>query len=391
MSQTVQEVNAPPPPPVRRVVVALDTSIHYGRGVIGGINDYAMEAGNWSLSLRTRRPPRAEDVEQFAEAQGVILQCEAGMEAALCAMPIPLVNVTAHKMPERLPTCCTDQQRIGELAAAHLLERGFVRLAALADAEHEGSQRRCAAFVTSAEAAGHGCGRVNAQQRRRWLAEWLADQSPPMGVFCFTDGLARELAEVGWELGWSIPDDLAIVGVDNDPLSCAIGHVTLSSVATPLRKIGYEAAAQLDRWMDQGRTAAELPAMQRRIEPTGVIVRRSSDAWITGDRLTAAVLGYIRENVHRMFLIDDIAAAMGVNRRRMERHFSKQLGHTIGAAITRARMERAQHLLTASSDSVADVARACGFSSVSYFGKVFRRFCGRSPMAYRRFIGVASI
>ena len=390
-------VEEPPPAsadrrrPLRRVVVALDTSIHYGRGVIGGVNAYAMEAGNWSLSLRTRRPPRVEDAEHFAEADGVVLQFEAGMEAALRRLPVPLVNVAAHKMPRRLPTVCTDHRRIGEQAAEHLLERGFVNLAAMAAAEHHGSQRRCEGFVACVEAAGYACALVNAEARRRWLGAWLGEQARPLGVFVYTDALARELAEVAWELGWPIPDELAIVGVDNDPLACDLGHVTLSCVATPLHRIGYEAAKQLDAWMDAGLNAARLPALRRMIEPTGVLVRRSSDMWITGDPLIAAVLAYIREHVDRPFVIDDIAAAVGAERRKMERRFKKQLGQTIGAAITRSRMERAQHLLAGSNDSIGGIARACGFSSVSYFGKVFRRFTGRSPVAYRDHVGVASV
>lgn len=314
----------------------------------------------------------------------MIYQYEEGMEPALARLPIPLLNISAHALPARLPSLHADSRAIGRVAAEHLLARGHDRLAAMVDPAHAGAGQRGEAFLETVRAAGARGEWVEITPGREDFADWLAAHPGRWGVFAFTDEVGRALLEAAREVGRPVPESLAVVGVDNDPLLCGVGQVGLSSVMVPLERIGEEAARQLDTWMEAGLPASALPVMERVIEPLGVLVRRSSDTWVTGDPLVDAALRFIRDHAGEFFGVPELAEALGVGRRRLERSFRRWRGRPVGEAITAARLERAKERLAGTDEPVYRIARACGYRSSSYFGKVFRRHTGLAPAAFRR-------
>ncbi len=218
--------------------------------------------------------------------------------------------------------------------------------------------------------------------------DWLRRRrrGRPLGVMAFADGYALQLAEAAWTLGWAVPDELGIVGVDNDPLSCESGHVSLSSVAQPLHRIGYEAARRLDGWIEAGVEPPGDRSLLEQLPPTGLVVRASSDTWVTGDEKVAAALALFREGLTGGVTVGGVAEAVGLGRRQLERRFKREVGRTINQVLTRGRLDRARMLLATTDDSVGAVAGACGFGSVSYFCKIFREHSGQRPVDYRRAI-----
>ena len=370
---------------VRHVVVAVDASLNYGRGILGGIAAYSREVGNWRLLPRTRGPVTVDGIRRAAGQDGLLVTA-AGADAMrqLCGMNVPRVCVGDNLRLPGIPTVCPDNEQVGRLAADHLLERGLTRFAGIIQKEHAGMQTRYAAFAETVRAAGYTCPALSSGVNPGRIREWLGEHSgAPLGLIAGSDGLAEEAAEEAWELGWKIPEDIAIVGVDNDPVACEFGHVTISSVALPLHAIGYEAARLLHEWMAAGCERPPRGGVHKRLDPVGLIVRRSSDVWISGDPLVGEVLGYIRENLHRSFGIAELAAAVGLGRRQVERRFKDETGQTIGAAMLRLRLDRARELLAKRESIIAEVGEMCGYASPSYFAHVFRRETGRTPAEYR--------
>jgi len=197
----------------RRVSVAIDASIHFGRGIIAGVANYARERGHWSLRLDTRRRPGSGHLERLAEADGMIYQYEEGMEPALARLPIPLLNISAHALPARLPSLHADARAIGRVAAEHLLARGHDRLAAMVDPAHAGAGQRGEAFLETVRAAGARGEWVEITPGREDFADWLAAHPGRWGVFAFTDEVGRALLEAAREVGRPVPESLAVVGV----------------------------------------------------------------------------------------------------------------------------------------------------------------------------------
>ncbi|MFW5803525.1 MAG: substrate-binding domain-containing protein [Verrucomicrobiota bacterium] len=370
--------------PIRHVVVAVDASLNYGRGILGGIAAYSHAAGNWRLLPRTRGPVTKDDIRRADDYDGLIagVAGDDGL-AELKNRTIPRVCVSDNRQLSGIPTVHVDNEQVGRLAAEHLLERGLTQFAGLWLGAHDGMAARYNTFAETVRQAGHTCTSLSSRINASRMREWLSRQSSPLGVFAGSDGLAEEIAEEAWEMGWQIPEDIAIVGVDNDSVACEFGHVTLSSVALPLYAIGYEAARLLDEWMDAGTGTPPDAGVHTALDPVGLIVRQSSDVWIAGDPLVAEVLVYIRENLSRSFSIEEIAHAVGLGRRQVERRFKIETGNTLGAVMTRLRVDRARELLARREPTIAEVGEMCGYASPSYFALVFRRETGRTPAEYR--------
>ncbi|MFW5803537.1 MAG: substrate-binding domain-containing protein, partial [Verrucomicrobiota bacterium] len=301
--------------PIRHITVAVDASRNHGRGIIRGVAAYAREVGNWVLHLEIAdthrivgRPPRGD---------GMIVSGMKDMKPWLRTLSIPLINVTDQDLSDTVPTVCVNNDRAGQLAAAHLIERGFRQFAGFARANQPMNVRRFAGFARTVEAAGFTCRRVENTYSEQALKDWITRQPSPLGVLAYHDNLARRLVEVAWELGRPIPEDLAIVGMDNDPLFCELAHVAVSSVVQPLHRIGYEAARALDAWLDADGAPQHRPPPEQLLDPVTLIVRGSSDIWITQNPHVAAALETIRRNIDVPYGVDQVADAIGISRRHL--------------------------------------------------------------------------
>jgi LacI family transcriptional regulator len=173
---------------------------------------------------------------------------------------------------------------------------------------------------------------------------------------------------------------LAVVGVDNDDLLCELARPSLSSIIVPAERIGYEAAALLERLL----AAARPPRQPLLLPPAGVVARQSSDVLAGGDADVTAAVRFIRDHAHQPLGVDDVLRAVPLSRRSLERRFRALLERGVGEEIRRVHLERAKDLLVTTALSMADVAAQAGFSSVHYLSRVFRQETGLTPTAYRR-------
>jgi len=194
------------------------------------------------------------------------------------------------------------------------------------------------------------------------------------------DKAARHVLEACQAGGIRVPEDIAVVGVDNDEMLCRLSTPPLSSVEQGAQRIGFQAATLLDRMMS-GRGVRRRKHV---IPPEGLVLRRSSDIIAVEDEDVAAALKLIQAQACDGIKVQDVARAAAVSRSQLDRRFKKLLGRTIHDEIRRIRIEQARRLLAETSLPLKQVALRCGFRTVQHLTELFHQFVGTTPAIYRR-------
>ena len=288
----------------------------------------------------------------------------------------------------------SDSFGAARLAAEHLLERGLRHFAYVGVHGRVWSERRREGFSQRVHEAGFEA-RVYAPPRatrdRDWereqpvLARWLSELPRPIGLLACDDERGREVLEACRVGGRQVPEEIAVVGVDNDELLCELADPPLSSVALNAEAGGYRAAALLDQMMRarlRGR-ATRTRARRLLIEPLRVVTRRSTDIIAQGDPEIAAALRFLQDHAGELIGVSDVVKRLLISRRALEIRFRQAVGRTIREELERIRLERAKRLLLETDHSIARVAEAAGFHSSSYLAQVFRKSFGQTPARYR--------
>ncbi len=382
----------------RRVALAYPVAVPWMALFMRGVADYADRHGGWTILTS---PPTLAGAEEFAmsirtlrgwQGDGVIAALSTAEEArAARRLGIPVVNLSGALEKPGLPRVMIDHYTIGRLAAEHLLQRGFRRLAYCGTEGLAYSRLRAEGFAHVAREAGASCsvlqtpGRLQPgatwQKHTAPLERWLRRLKPPVGVLAIHDYRARVLVELCHALGLHVSRDVAVVGVDNDPTVCEFCRPTLSSVSRNAWRNGYEAAAMLDVLM-AGRTP---PRTEVLIPPDGVVARQSTATIAVDDPHVAAAVQFMCDHLTEPLGIGQVAGHATISRRQLELRFHRQLGCTPLEYLWRLRVDRAKDLLTRPDPMKLDqVARACGFTSSERLRLVFQRVAGQTPLEYRR-------
>ncbi len=308
---------------------------------------------------------------------------------------LPVVEISSVRKDLGIPCVMEDNEAIGRLGAEHLLERNLKTFVWAPFWDDTVNEERFQGFATAIRSAGFDCVRLlpvntrrsarlsrhmNRTLRRRWVIHTIRSLRYPLGIFCYNDCVAADIVDACIESGIRIPDEVAVLGVDNDPVICDCVQVPLSSVRHDLEGMAYEAAALLDRLMNGG----SPPEIPKRIAPKGVVTRKSTEVLAVDNPDVASALGYIQDNFPRGNLsVDDVVAHGRVPRRSLERAFRDELQRTILNEILRVRVNHAQKLLETTPHSVTDIAIRSGFASLNHFYRVFRARTGLTPRAFR--------
>lgn len=310
------------------------------------------------------------------------------VQRELMALGIPVVNVADMLIRPHFPTITVDDHAVGQAAAQYFLGRGFRHLAYLPGAGQDAfSEQRGAGYVAAAQAAGYSVswfGRPPIRPLRGalpasgTLADWLARMPKPLAVFSVLGQRSADLYATATAARLSVPEQVAILSVENEP-GLHFGLMGLSSIELPLERIGYAAAAALDRLMDGG-----WPEMHiTRLPPGPITTRTSSDTRAVNDELVLEALRFIREHAAEAIGVDHIVSALPVSSRSLQRRFQAAIGATINQELTRVRVAHASKLLLTTGMRVAEIAEACGFVTRNRFFVAFRAATGGSPQQYR--------
>lgn len=324
------------------------------------------------------------EIAAASSMDGIVLQCDAPWKIEpVRRLQIPAVNVSSRLADTGLVSVIPDDMAIGALAAENLLSRGFRTFASLAMPGTAFSERRCAGFAAAVRRAGGDYlpmpAEVEADPDRR-LNGWIRSLPKPVALFGVNDNRASRIANQAMQAGCRVPEEVAVVGVDNDPFDCEMAAIPLSSVDPGFETVGYEAMRLLARMID----GAKPPAAPILIQPRQVVVRASSDTLAVSDPDVSRALRFIRERAGTPIAVPEIARAAGLSRRLLERKFRATLNRSPAEDLRAERLARARHLLAATREPVAAIAERTGFRSAVVFSISFKQHTGVSPQAFRR-------
>jgi LacI family transcriptional regulator len=364
-------------------------SLAYCRAILRGVKQFAAAQPDWVFASVDPDPAGLRRLAQLEPAGVIAHVFERRICQRLQALQRPLVNVCGVVPFESLPRVGVDDDLVGRLAADHLIERGLRRFAFVGQPNHGYSVRREQGF--GARLAELGLRFQAYEERgafdprgRLWslddrLRSWLATLPKPVGVFACNDAWGVQLTEACRRLGLSIPDEVAVLGVDNDDLLCELSRPSLSSVALPAEAVGQAAAALLERLL-RGRRPPRAPLL---LPPVGVVVRHSSEILAIEDQAVAEVVARIRQASGRLSA-KLVTRGLPLSRRSLERRFRQSLGRGIGQEVRRAQLQRAQELLATTEWTMDQIAQAAGFTDGRHVAVAFRKNLQTTPSEYRR-------
>lgn len=372
----------------KRVQMALG---YYVQDINIGVTKYARNAG-WILTdISSRRHSPPTDWQGDGIITLVIDRSQTWLIDYLKKNEfLPIVKI-ANDLPELdYPVVQPDNWEIGRLAAEELIHRGFRQLGFYSHSlTAQVVQERLQGFMDAASKASLEVIILEYQNYRsssnspldhmKWLEKQLGAISKPVGFMAHYDLEAADLVTAALQGGIQIPNELSVIGVDNDPVYCELGQIPLSSVDSNLETVGYRAAQLLDDMMNGN----PRPTSPIRIPPKGVVVRQSSDIFSTDNLAVQKAVYFIRENFMNDLSVEDVVKPSGVSRRILYKLFNEILGCSIQKEINRQKFDYAKMLLSETDFKVRDIAKKCGCSDAMLFSKSFKNFVGESPYHYR--------
>lgn len=379
--------------PVKRVAILVDTSTTWGRDVIAGVHRYSRENVGWQLFVEPRGVEQRRWLPVAWKGDGVIARIGfVELAKKLKSLKLPVVNVSGITLPKvNFPRVVSDHVAGANLAAEHLLARGFRHFAyfSLLGLEYVAMHQQ--AFTDRLRKEGHRCDVFSVSPHlgaepdwnldMRRLGKWLKGLPKPLAVFTWNSSSARELIYACMQSNHSVPEEVAVLSGSDDDLFCEVTPVPISAVQHGCEQIGYRAAAELDAMMKNPNTP---PHPELLIPPQGVVERRSTDTLAVDDAAMVKALRFIRENPSRQMNVTDVARQAGLCRRALELRFQNLLGRSPASEIRRVRIDHAIDLLQRTNLSVALVAERSGFSSPEYMASVFRNQLSTTPLHYRK-------
>jgi len=378
--------------PLPNIGLLIEVSNAHARGLIRGISRYAQANGPWELRLIERLYPA--DIRRWLAAtpfDGLIVRVETPAVAeAIADMRRCIVNVGGSRIAGPWTRVDTDNSAVCGLAAAHLIERGYRCFGFCGMPRHEWSAWRRDDFAAALKERGLACEsielpslaleRILAEKDRRALGQWIAQLPKPLGVMACNDHCGRAVLEACREAGVRVPDDVGVIGVDNDDLICELCSPPLSSIEANCDQIGYVAAETLGRMLrGERRNIKEIL-----IKPTTLVSRRSTDATAVREPIVAEALRFIRAYGCTDIGAAEVAGHVHVSRRYLEQQFRKLAGRSIHREIQRVRLETAQRLLGETDWCLQVIAERAGFKQAAHMSGLFFKRLRLRPGEYRR-------
>jgi LacI family transcriptional regulator len=380
----------------RRIALIYDARMVYDLKVMTGVAAYLKKGAKYSVYIEENalKDQRLPDLRSW-EGDGVIADFDdPAIARAVLQSKLPAVAFGGgygwYLAGSGIPYFYTNNQAIANLAADHLLDRGFRHFAYCGYAHNSingWSEERERAFVERIKGHGFSCavyrGRYKTSYQwtslQRSLGAWLKLLPKPLGVLAANDNRGRQVLEACRACDLRAPEEVAVIGVDNDELLCQLSSPPLSSVEQGAKRLGYGAAALLNQ-MIEGKQPSQRQFV---IDPTGVVTRQSTDFLAIQDPKVAKAMTFIREHAFDGIKVPDVVNAVAVSRSGLETLFAAVLGYTIHSAIRKVQMERVRRLVSDTNLPLKQIAADTGFKSVQHMTTHFVKAFGQPPAKYR--------
>ncbi|MDD3275787.1 MAG: substrate-binding domain-containing protein [Kiritimatiellales bacterium] len=361
----------------KQIALLLDYNDNYAKTVADGVAKYSMQ-NSWRFITHRGVPSVTFEQLQTQPADGVIGYLSPNVVQWLDERKIPAVNVKTD-FPS-LPACSvlTDNLEIGRRAADYLAGKGFRRFAyttgpiegICGELKFEGFRDRLAAL-------GFECLRKKVREIPDGFRE---DSRQSLAVLAVEDFVGRMVIETCEDNGLRVPEDVAVLGVNNSPFVCSMVRPQMSSIELGAERIGYCAAQLLDQLMKGVKPPKEPIVMA----PEEIVERHSTELIEMEDRLIPDALRFIKGNIHKPIQVEEVARAVFCGRRTLEKRFREALGRSPHEEIRRARIRRACELLRETDTIIEVLAGLCGYTTRDRFNVAFRKEKGMTPSQYRQ-------
>lgn len=374
---------------IPQVAVLVDTSRSYGRDIVRGIRRYVAEHGPWSLYLEPRdlRSSFPEWLKNW-RGDGILARSvDETLVRHLKATKLPVIELRTTVLKHPFPFVGMDNSVIGARVVEHLRNRGFQRFACCLDTSEAFFIERSDRFVQAVQELGFDCP-VFQSKLRNWdqhqkdLAAWLAALPKPAGVFAVNDQMGFWLLDAARRAGIAVPEEVAVVGAENDKMLCETASPPLSSVRLRGQAVGHDAARILDEWMCG--TRIPQPGEKHFHAPGDIVVRQSSDIVAVEDPRIATALRFIRQHATEAIDVNRVAREAALSRSVLERRMKALIGRSPGEEIVRLRFAAVEKLLTQTDLTLDAIAARCGFTHPQYMAEAFRKRAGMTPGEFRR-------
>ena len=376
-----------------KVVLLINPSRKYTQGILSGIARYSRVRGMWNFyrPLDYREKYRKTDLLQIIQdlkPDGILMREPPDMDKII-KMNIPVVTFPySQETFPKIANAVVDHIAVGEMAARHFLDRGFRHFAYIGFEDWWWSLRRREGFLRKPQQAGYTIKTYKSLTKKKleWsdelpqIADWIRSLPKPIAVMACNDDRGELVIEACKIANVPVPEEVSVIGVDNDQLVCDLCNPPLSSISLSIEKSGYEAAKLLNQLMSK---KLETPH-NIRIIPTHVETRRSTDTLAIDDKEVAAAVRFIRNNIKKNLYVSDVVNNVALSRRVLEKRFRTLLNKSVHVEIKQNRIKLIEQMLYDNAMSIMEIAHELNFDDVTHFSRYFRKEKGLSPKQYRK-------
>lgn len=380
-----------------RVALLVESSRAYGRGILSGVAKFVREHDPWSIFFQDLN--LCDDTPDWLKSwdgDGIISRLEnRDIVEVIRRLKVPAVYLRRVQAGTKMPCILTDNVAVSRFCFEHLKERGFRHFAFCGFNGADYSDERRDGFVNFVTAAGLKChvyadglpaSKTDTAQYEGLglkdggaVANWIKTLPTPIGIMACNDMRGQQVLDACRATGRASPEEIAVIGADNDDVLCSLSDPPLSSVVPDTGRIGYQAAVLLAQMM----AGAKTPAVEILIEPGGIVTRHSTEVLAMEDRQIAAAARFIREHACEGIDVSDVLRAVPMSRSTMDRRFIKILGRSPKDEILRVRLNRVKQLLAETDFSLAEIAETVGLDHVEHLSRIFKIRTGMTPSAFR--------
>ena len=375
-------------PQMKRIVLLVETSREFGRQLLIGIARYARLNGTWSfykepIGLKSSIPRLTS-----WKPDGIIMR-NSLMTKELLKRKIPTIlalHTSSH--PKNLPVIKTDSYSIAKMASKHFIEKGFKCFAFCGFDNYDWSNERKLHFCDLNSEYGYKTYVYSSPNKRithewekeqRHVSEWIKTLPKPVGILACNDDRGQHILEVCKLSGLKVPEEVAVIGVDNDPMICEIGDPPLTSIALNVESGGYKAAKLLDELIN----GKKMKGQQIMVTASHIVQRQSSDILAVNDVEVASAIRFINENAKNKILVKDVVKTTGISRRTLEQRFRKTIHRSIYDEIRKVRVEWISKLLIETDLPISNITALFNFTDVEHISRYFKKEKGIGLRQFR--------
>jgi LacI family transcriptional regulator len=371
---------------MKRIILLVETSRAFGRQLIIGIARYSRLNGPWSfykepIDLKSSSPHLTS-----WKPDGIIMR-DSLITKELLKLKIPtILAIHGSKYPKNLPVIKTDSFSIAKMASEHLLSKGLKNFAFCGFDNYDWSKERGLYFNRFNNEAGYKTHIYISTKKNDWeneqqhVSEWIKALPKPIGIFACNDDRGQHILEVCKMINLKVPEDVAVIGVDNDPMICEIGDPPLTSIALNVESAGYNSAKLLDELL----SGKKMKGQQIMVSPTHIVQRQSTDILAVNDQEVALAIRYIKNNAKNKILVRDIVKVTHKSRRTLEKLFKKTIHRSIYNEIRNIRVEWISKLLIETEVPISHITSLFNFTDVEHISRYFKKEKGIGLREFRK-------